>query len=69
MTVGKPANWKDRPLPRRVYCCAHDASCAVHQPPFDAKVVHCTCSQGTGLWRHPHRTPDPALVEGPKTVQ
>jgi hypothetical protein len=33
-------------------CCAHSASCAVHQPPHDAGVVDCTCEEKVARSRH-----------------
>jgi hypothetical protein len=53
--------WEDQPLPKQTYCCAHNPSCAVHQPPFDARIVSCTCAEKTGLWRHKYSPPDPQL--------
>jgi hypothetical protein len=34
--------------PETPYCCAHSPTCAVHQLPFDAVYVHCSCDEGTG---------------------
>lgn len=65
MTIRGP----DDPMPLRVYCCGHSADCAVHQPPFDAAYVHCTCDEGAGRPRHKRFTPDPQLMPEHKTEQ
>lgn len=57
------------PLPNKSYCCAHSPECAIHQPPSDAKYVHCTCTEGAGYVRHKQRVPDPNLHPEHRTVQ
>jgi hypothetical protein len=53
--------WEDQPLPKQTYCCAHSPTCAVHQPPFDARVVTCTCTERGNRGRHRYSPPDPRL--------
>jgi hypothetical protein len=50
----------DEPMPKRDYCCGHAYSCAIHQPPFDTKVVRCTCGSNYLLWRHQRFIVEPA---------
>jgi hypothetical protein len=52
---------KDEPIPRTECCCYHAASCAIHQLPYDAKFVLCTCGEGVGRPRHERFTPDPRV--------
>jgi hypothetical protein len=60
--------WEDQPLPKKAYCCAHSASCAVHQPPFDARIVSCTCTEKHGRGRHKYSSLDPQLFEESRTA-
>jgi hypothetical protein len=69
MEEGKGIGDRNNLMPRTVYCCAHNGSCAVHQPPHDGAYVHCTCDQGAGRYRHKRFTPDPHLVRGTSRVQ
>jgi len=38
----------------RQYCCEHAAGCAVHEEPYDAQYVSCSCPVGMGSLRHEH---------------
>lgn len=44
--MGYPKGIGDRNdvAPIVMYCCSHNGSCDVHQPPHDAALVDCTCN-------------------------
>lgn len=69
MTEEKGIGNRDEVIGGKAFCCEHDGACAVHQRPFDAAYVHCTCGLAAGRGRHERFLPDVRYMKESGTVQ